>query len=54
MDKVDKIGIEILYYMRNKKIYTRLEIEKQIEQRHKIEKNTSQAFKNWGKFCIIF
>lgn len=52
MDKVDKIGIEILYYMRNKKSYTRIEIEKQLEERHKIEKIPVKRLKIWVSFAL--
>lgn len=52
MDRIGKIGIEILYYMRNKKLYRRIEIEKQIERRHKVERIPVERLKVWVSFAL--
>lgn len=52
MDRIDKIGIEILYYMRNKKSYRRTEIEKQVERRHQVEKIPVKRLKVLVSFAL--
>jgi len=52
MDRIGKIGIEILYYMRSKKSYRRTEIEKQLERRHQVEKIPVERLKVWVSFAL--
>lgn len=52
MDRISKIGIEILYYMRNKKSYRRTEIEKQLEKRHQVERIPVEHLKVWVSFAL--
>ncbi len=52
MDRIGKIGIEILYYMRSKKLYRRTEIEKQLERRHQVEKIPVERLKVWVSFAL--
>lgn len=52
MDKIDKIGIEILYYMRNKESYRRIEIETQIERRHQVERIPVERLRLWESFAL--
>lgn len=52
MDRIGKIGIEILYYMRSKKSYRRTDIEKQLERRHQLEKIPIERLKVWVSFAL--
>ena len=52
MDKIDKIGIEILYHIRNNTIHRRNEIEKAILIRHKIEKIPDEQIKVVISFAL--
>lgn len=52
MNKIDKIGIEILYYMRDKKTYRRMEIERKIEIRHEIENIPDKRLKIYIGFAL--
>ena len=52
MDRIGKIGIEILYYMRSKKSYRRTEIEKQLERRHQVERIPVEHLKVWVSFAL--
>lgn len=52
MDNIGKIGIEILYYMRNRKLCRRFEIEDQIKKRHQVEKIPVKRLKVWVSFAL--
>ena len=52
MDKIDKIGIKILYYMKNTKRYKRIEIEKYIERIHQVEKIPVKYLKFLSSFAL--
>ena len=52
MDKIDKIGIKILYYMKSTKRYKRIEIEKHIERIHQVEKIPVKYLKFLSSFAL--
>ena len=52
MDRIDKIGIELLSYMKDQAPYRRLELENKIKIKHRIENIPANYLKLWTSFAL--